>query len=632
MRQTVRGCAVAALVLGMTGGAAADEAPPARLGAVVVTATQVEQPVEDVQASVEVIDDEAISRFAGNSPVEVLKYATGVQADSSGSSSRVRLRGFNDNQTLILVDGQRRTNKYGSANLNHTAVEDIERIEIVRGPLSSLYGSDAMGGVVNVITRAPGTAPGTRVAVTAGTDQTRQRDTLNMAASHELGTPDYGHRLSVERRLRGPYRENERGLETDYNRLRHDFINYRGQAAVGDGGNVDWTVEFLDQDDEGTRLDRFGVPYTNFERERRWFLGGGYGVWVGPGELSLRAGYGDSDAESKRDAATTETTDFRQLQADGVYTFGLGDSHLASVGAGWKRDDLEVSTYTNSKRRDVLFALAQDQWELAPDVSLVAGVRHDHYSDFGHTTNPRATIAWTPGPWQVRGGFGTAFRAPSQTEQYISIVRGPFLIQGNPNLEAEDSRTYEAAVRYTGARGFAELVAHRSDVSNLITSVRTAAVVGGRTVVRYDNVDEALLQGVEFSGRLDLAEGWSLGFGAEYLDARDERADTRLLQRARWTYRLGVDYDADAWSVSVRGRRLQDYYASDPGRPTPPPYNSDHTVVDVHLDWRLNETVTLFAGIDNIFDSREPDNFVITSSNHSDPDRRYFYTGLRARF
>ena len=603
-----------------------------KAGSIMVTATQLEQAVEDVQASVEVIEREQIEQFGGNNPTEILKYAAGIDAHSSGSSSRVHIRGFDTKQVLLLVDGQRRTTKYGSANINLTALEDIERIEIVRGPMSSLYGSDALGGVVNIITREPGSDPATRLRMTLGTDRSGQRDTINMGASHETGSTNRGHLASVEMRMRQPYRHDESSVATDYNRLRHTFFNYRGQTAVGEESRLRWDLELVDQNDQGTRVARNGTAYESVEEERRVFVGGKFTSWLGGGELASRLSISHSDGESKRDVATTESTKYSRAQFDGVYLLPVGVAHLLSLGGGWQHDNLDVSTFGERAKRDNFFGLLQDQWEISRDWHLVGGLRYDHYSDFGNTVNPRVTLAWTPGPWQLRAGYGSAYRAPAGTEQYISIVRGTFLIRGNPDLEPEKSRTMEGAVRYSGERGHGEVVVHRSVVRGLINSVRTGQTERALGVVTYGNVDRALLEGVEISGRLMLTKHLSVWGGLDILRAEDDNSGERLTNRAGRTWRLGIQYDAASWSLQFRGRIVEDYYNSDPGVPLPPSYSSDYRTFDLRADYRWNEHLTLFAGIDNIFDKLEPDNFVITSTNQTDPDRRYGYLGMRAKF
>jgi outer membrane cobalamin receptor len=141
------------------------QAEESRLKDVFVSAARSEQSLDAVNASVEVINAEKIRTFAGRSLSEVLQYATGTLVRDSGSSSSFSLRGQDSDKTLILVDGLRRTEKYAGANLNNIQLEDVERIEIVRGSMSALYGSDALGGVINIITRGPqkGSTAGVRL-------------------------------------------------------------------------------------------------------------------------------------------------------------------------------------------------------------------------------------------------------------------------------------------------------------------------------------------------------------------------------------------------------------------------------------------------------------------------------------
>ena len=119
---------------------------------IMVTASRVEQAVVDVNASVQVITADQLKAYSGRSLSEVLQFATGTIVRDLGSSSSISIRGFENGHTLLLVNGLRRTEKYAGSNVNNIALENVERIEIVRGPMSSLYGSEALGGVINIIT------------------------------------------------------------------------------------------------------------------------------------------------------------------------------------------------------------------------------------------------------------------------------------------------------------------------------------------------------------------------------------------------------------------------------------------------------------------------------------------------
>jgi outer membrane cobalamin receptor len=148
--------AACAIAWAASGAAAAQTPTDAPRQTVVITASNRAQPIADVQAAVQVISQQELQRYAGTSLTEALMLAAGVDARPNGANSTLAIRGIITNAgspVLLLVDGLRRTAKYGGTNLNLIAIEDVERIEVVRGPMSALYGADATGGVVNIITR-----------------------------------------------------------------------------------------------------------------------------------------------------------------------------------------------------------------------------------------------------------------------------------------------------------------------------------------------------------------------------------------------------------------------------------------------------------------------------------------------
>jgi outer membrane cobalamin receptor len=617
----------------LQGWAQAVQPSPRTLDAVVVTATGQQSAVRDVQASVEVVDRERLDRFADGSVAQALKHAAGVQASSGGATGDISIRGFNRTHTLVLVDGMRRTNNYGSNNPGQIGYFDIERIEIVRGPLSSLYGSEALGGVVNVITRHPGTNPGTDVMVTMGSAD-GGRETLQTGVNHRTGDAQLGHSLTVEQNYRGSLRHHD-SIDDDFGRLNNWSGSYRGRWAPDTTQSLAWAVEVFDRDSEADYGDTDANRHTRFEDERRYFGSMNYVREVGPGELTMRVSHGQSKGSTNRSHPDVETTDFKQQQADAVYQFYPHPEHAVSLGAGALRDDLDVSINSRSAQRVSRFVLAQDQWQLHPDWQLVAGVRMDRFDDFGTTTNPRISLGWQSGGWGARLGYGTAFRAPSLLEQYSSFVRGRLLIRGNPDLDPEKSDTWEAMVRREFAHGHVELTLHRNEVDDLIESFTTQEMSGRLRVVEYRNIKRARIDGAELAASWRLNAGWSLDAGVDLIDARDAATDERLEGRARQTWRLESRYETGAWAYSLRARHLVDYLATGIDAPRgSAPYNTDLTRVDLSVRYTYRPDITLIAGIDNLFDQRDADNYSVTSggTQRNDPDARYAYVGARMTF
>lgn len=602
------------------------------LDSVVVTATGQSEAVRDVQASVEVIDRERIDRYADGNVPQLLMHAAGVQASNGGATGDVAIRGFNRSHTLMLVDGLRRTNNYGSNNPAQIGLVDIERIEIVRGPLSSLYGSEALGGVVNVITRHPGADPGASVLLNAGSAE-GGRETFQSGVNLRTGNEVLGHSFTIEQNYRGSLRHRESDSD-DFGRLDNWAASYRGRWQPDAANRVDWALEAFDRDSRASSVGTSG-PYTRFEDERRYFGSLAYVGEVGPGELTVRGGFGRSKGATNRAYPTVETTLYRQAQGDAVYQFYPHDAHAVSFGIGALRDDLDVSINSRRAVRNNRFALLQDQWQIDAAWQLVAGLRFDRFDDFGSTTNPRVSLGWSDAGWSARLGYGTAFRAPSLLEQYSSFVRGRLLIRGNPDLQPEESKSWEAMVRREFARGHVELAIHRNTVEQLIESFTTTERIGPLAVVEYRNINEARIDGAELSAVFRPTAAWELSAGLDLIDARDVRSGDRLSGRARQVWRLESSYRIGAWQLNARARHMVDYFATGIDAPRgSAPYNTDLTRVDLSAHYAYRPGMVFSFGADNLFDRRDPDNFSVTSTGtqRNDPDARYVYASARFEF
>ena len=174
-----------------------------------------EETIEDVQATVEVLDQKTIQGLSGRSVPQVLNEAAGITVKDTGSTSQIRMRGFDDGHTLILVDGLRRTGAYGSSDLSGIMLEDVERIEIVRGPMSALYGADALAGVVNIITKKAVKEDSASVTIIGGMAQNGDRETGIVRGSANLGGETISHAFSVEAKERDEYRLDQSTATTD---------------------------------------------------------------------------------------------------------------------------------------------------------------------------------------------------------------------------------------------------------------------------------------------------------------------------------------------------------------------------------------------------------------------------------
>lgn len=600
-----------------------------QLQQVVVSASRIEQPVEDVNASVQVITADQIAKFSGRSISEVLQYATGLFVKDSGSSSSISIRGFDTSHTLLLVDGLKRTEKYAGYNQNNIQLEDIERIEIVRGPMSALYGSEALGGVVNIVTRKPGQNNEYGLRATAGIAEGSQRDTTIIGAYANLGKGDIKHRLSFESKRRDDFRINQDSVTTDLNNENRDFFTYQGEYKLNATDSIGWSGEYANQDDWGTGLTATNRLYKKIEKDERLFLSGRYNAAVGSGLLTIKGAYGSSTSDVNRGTIANETTKFDQTQFDSQYVFQPMTEHTVNVGYIFQKDDVDISTNSKTVIRTVHGVFLQDQWKLGNKVELSLGARSDHYSDFGSTLNPKASLAWRPGQWTLRGGYGTAFKAPSILNLYMTdMIRGSYLIRGNPNLQPEEVRTSELAVGYDFGRTRAEIITHRSDIDNLIASVRSGTV-GTKTLTVYQNVNKAHIEGTEFILVTDFTKSWQASISLENIDAVDGNTGKKLTDRAAWEARGGVSGKIGKLGLSGRIRHIRDYWAAN-AAPASPNYNSQWTSMDIRLDWPISRSSSVFTGVDNLENNRMPENMMLRGTPE-DPGARYYYLGYKGK-
>ena len=601
----------------------------------VSSATGRSQAIEDVQASVQVITARDLQAYPGTSVTEALKLAVGVDARPTGPTSTVTMRGLASSGTLILIDGERRTHKYGSQNLSMLATEDVERIEVVRGPMSALYGADASGGVINVITRKPeiGSGLSGSVAVLYGRSARSQRTTDIERASVEYGGDVVAQRISVEQRNRDPFRYAPSAYLTDLAETDETYVNYAGTAKLAPGHTLNWRYEHVDQND--TKPDRTTAApirdFTGFEKEKRDFVKLGYVGAIGAGVLNLDASRGTSNGKTTRAFPTIETTDYTQTQLAGRYALEVG-SHALTLGLGQIKDELDVSLNSKKASRTDNYLLLQDEWKISQQWKVLGGLRRDSFNDFGAVTTPRASVLFQPtSELGFRVGYGEAYRAPSVLEQYSRFVRQRFLILGNPNLKPESNKSWEVAASYTDKRFRGELVAYRSKVSDLITTNSTLPAQPGdpagvtlRSI--YYNVSKADIDGVEASASYQINDFITLMGAYELIDARDGITGFRLTGRAQSVSRGGVRFEQGKWSADLTARYTRDYYNAD-SVTRANNINTSYGTTDFKANYRITPALTASIGVDNMFNSKPPGNWSTT-----EPAARFGYVSARYAF
>jgi vitamin B12 transporter len=548
---------------------------------VVVTATRTALPLAEASPSVDVITREELERLPAADIADALRMRAGIEiarTGGPGQQTSLFLRGTESNHVLVLVDGVRiNPGTIGSAALQNLTPAMVERIEVVKGPRSTLYGSDAIGGVVNVITRR-GAASGFSAEVGGGSYDTRsaglsagwagERADAQLSASwldsagfptREGDTTDRGYRnLSVNGSTRAEVGRFELGA--------------RAWHASGTSEYSDFFVTPIDQD--------FVTSAAALEASTR-----PTGSWLS--RLTL--------GHAVDEIAQNQSPDFlrtRRWQADWQNDVAVGERHSLTVGLLAQREDAESESYGLGfdTRTDSRLFYLQDQVDLGRHRLLLAAGYTDHEAFGGNFTwNAEYGLALGAAT-SLWAAAGTAFRAPDATDR--------FGYGGNPGLDPESSRSLELGLKHRlDERNEFALVAFRNDIEDLIQYV----VTDYETYAGENrNVERARIEGVEATWQ--YASGpWLARLGATWQDPQDLSNDAQLLRRARENLTLAVARSFGQHQLSVdllaAGER-KDFGFPEPVRLAPYLLASLSARVALPRDW------TLTARLENLLDEQ----------------------------
>jgi len=552
-----------------------DEKPLELEPVLVVTPSRMVEPLAGALATVNVISREDIELSAAQDLFELLRLQPGidiVRTGGAGAQTSIFLRGSNSNHVLVLVDGVR----VNSVNTGAYAWEllplgQIERVEIVRGPRGSVYGSDAIGGVIHVFTRSN---PDPHARVTAGSYGTAELE-------GGWGYRGDRSRLSINAGLRtvdGFSAQNPDGFSyhPDDDGLEAASLGIKGSADLAYGG---WRYSLLAMDhraefDQG----QSDADQTIVSLE---FLGS-----LTPNlEYQLQAGY-------VRDDLWTDfgffTTDFSARRYEFAWRNQIDLSPGGNLNFGVDHDREEgtsVDVWDQRRRNTGLFA----NYERSGDhLRVQVGARLDDNSRFGNEFTGQAALGYDFGAgWQLTASYGSAFRGPNFSEQFSPGFDG--LFAGNPDLEPESSTSAEAALRWRhGAFGALTLAAYHTEVDNLI------AFSG--ELFQAINIDQARLRGIEFEYSI-AQKSWLLEASATLQDTENRSTGTDLLRRPEskasvtldrqfadgsW---LGIEWYYSGKRTDVGGVELDDYL-----------------LFNLRAGWQLSADWRLEARADNLTD------------------------------
>jgi vitamin B12 transporter len=547
---------------------------------VIVTATRVPTPIEEVLAPVVVIDRDTIERSAALDAADLLRFHAGLELGRTGGPGQptsLFIRGADSNHTLVLVDGVRiNPGTIGLPALQNVTPDMIERIEVIKGPRSALWGTDAIGGVVNIVTRR-GSRDGWVTEAGVGHYDTRRASLNGGFGLGDATALDFGVSwLDSDGFPTRTTDDTDRGFEN---------LNANAQlrATLGAAevalqhwraqGNSEYSDFFL------TPVDQDFVTATTAAEIR---------LPAGRGEARVAVAHLDDEIEQNQSPDFLRT---RRDTVDAQYDWQAGEIHALSTGIAWYTEDASSESYGSriDAETDAVSAYVQDSIAVGPHLALLAVGYTDHdtagsavtwNAEYGYTFNADRT--------RVHVLSGAGFRAPDATDRYG--------YGGNPDLKPEESRNYEVGLRHAlTSRQTVGLSAFQNDIDDLIEYVVTDFDTYEGT---NRNVAEARIRGVEASWRY-TGTTWQAHVEAIYQEPRNLTDDSTLLRRAEESLTAGVTRAFGpvllGLDVLVAGER------KDFGFPEPVTLDS-YVLADLTASWQATRSFTVVARVENLLD------------------------------
>jgi vitamin B12 transporter len=552
----------------------------------VVTATRTEQPLSDLVADVSIVDRETIEASGATGLADVLARIPGIEITRNGgvgNASSVFLRGAESRFTAVYIDGVRiDSQSTGGAQWEQIPLAQIDRIEVLRGPAAAVYGSDAIGGVVQLFTRKGEGPARPYVGVGVGSQGTRKIEAGVSGAAGREGAFDYS--LGLSREISDGFDLKSSGV---HNPDRDGYRSTSGNARLG------FRINAQQRLDATLLASRMNSGYDNFsysaaqpadDRNLNRLRTAGL-TWTAQWSDAYSTRVSVTDSANRYETTPspylTETR-LRGYLWQNDFRWGV---HRFSAALERREDDLQNYPIDRSRSQD---ALALGYGLNTGRHTVQVNVRHDSDSEFGGKDTGSASYGYAFAPnWRATASVGTAFRAPTLYHRFSEY--------GVATLQPETSHNAELGMRYAQERSSFSVVAYRNRVSNLISFVGAGTCASAFGC--YANTARAKYEGVTFAGSYHLS-GVQLHGSLDIQNPRDLDTGKQLARRAKRHATLGADTRIANWTVGAEvqasGRRFDTVANTN--------VLGGYALVNLYASTRIARDYTLLARVDNLAD------------------------------
>jgi len=543
---------------------------------IIVTATRTAQTTDESLASVTVITAEQIAKQQPNDLRELLTAISGIDMTNSGGMGKATsmfMRGTSSSHVLVMIDGIKvGSATSGSIAFQHIPVSQIERIEIVRGPRSSLYGSEAIGGVIQIFTKKGSEKEQANLEMSYGSYATSK---ISAGISGKIGDTSYSINAA---QLKTNGFDAKDDTETDDDGYTNNSLTFNMSQKISNTSSLELNAMHANGN---TQYD--GSPNnSNYVQQTTGlqFTARPLDNW----NIKINASESLDETDSFSDLTFKSRFNTRRTSYLWQNDITVGTNQILTLGLDYQNDSVVSTTVYNETSRENTAGYVQHQWNGTND-DLQVALRNDNNQAFG--THLTGNIAWGhnfANKIRVIGSYGTAFKAPTFNDLYYTYGN---VVYGDPNLKPESSRTAEIELRKTHTWGDASISIYNTQIENLIVWSPPK------------NIGKADIKGAEIRVSTKLA-GWNTQLEVSLLDPRDKSTNKILQRRVQKSLRLNMDKISGKWStgftIIAQGYRFDD---KDNMRKL-----DGYNIVNLRASYALSKKLSIKWKIENLFDTK----------------------------
>lgn len=629
---------------------------------VVTGEREVQSGLIDAPVKVEVLNEEYFEQQQYQDLAEGINDIAGVSTQESsrraGSQSAL-IQGFGENSVLVMIDGTpvSQNSSFG-VDLSQISTSDIKKVEVIKGGASALYGSQAMGGVINIVTKRP--TKKTKASLQVSSLQptgTSEGTIANFQGNAQGSVFGIGAKMSLSVR-------DQESLDLDKNSLIKDDVDYSkihgslyfekdfGPTKVF-GQYIGLFGKTISESSRPISSSSFGVSRNVTDSTssnirigvERKFENGNLRALVNreitKDELAL------NDNPNTPYTETIKTTDFEAKRFDLLYRDLKVAGQNLTFGTLVKEDEVSQETINEAVAGTVVRTLDIDQKKIRSYEAFVQdsffigsfevapGARYQYDDNFGSYLSPKINIShyydYKDTSFKTWATVGTGYRAPSVKERFFTLDHtsvANYIVQGNEGLEPEESLSFQLGeeVRYRQSSLYVNFFLNR--VTNLINTVEVETNTSTR-IFSYENVEEVYSRGLELGLKSRFSERLSGLLNFSYTETIDSETDLLIANRPLYQAMGSVSYSfLPKWNSILQARYTGSQYSDNENLRTSP----SSTNVDLKLNYDWNKNLRIFSSINNIFDNaREPSqDLVVPNADFRSARGREIFIGLKA--